>query len=490
MGEGAINGDGSLKAASVGIAISGGGYRATAWGLGAVAGVVRALELDKEHSERMSVVSVASVSGGSIANAALAIQFPNGFEGLTLDAYLKKIKSAVRHVAFDGLIRYASVTNTFVTVTFSVLVFALAATSSVVGSVVAVHRSWPSSHKFVIFDHSVTMNAHLFWALVAGVSVFALFEIVFSIFVRKVHPAERFFLALALLGVGCGYGTGAALVADHARGQVWRVLGIAVFALILWTVAVRLLSWRGTKVERALDKKILKPDATKKLKDIKSPVHHVFCATELQSGNHFFMSAKMLYGYDLGWRSDPGSWSIARAVQGSAALPGGFPPQRTTFASRTPTPAVESPDTDRDRVVLVDGGVYDNMATEWEIGFPNRLDHLGTHLTSAQKKGADFLIVANAGKSLEWKRIWPSLRVKREISGITRDQSIQYDQTTASRRRSLVAMFRAAEKGALGLPRGVVVQPSKSPLQVANDVAENETEPEKQGRAEEWVTRL
>jgi predicted acylesterase/phospholipase RssA len=485
----AIDRDAVGEMRSIGVALSGGGFRATAWGLGAIVGLVRARETEsdaenKAKRQTISTVSIASVSGGSIANAALALHLrPNvELDDISVQDLLEDIACAARHVAFQGLIRYASATNVFIAVAFVILVGAAGGSAGLLGAAIAVGRSWDTRSLFV-------------WPCVIGGALFVVLLALLQ-FVRSLPWPERVLSASVVGAVGAGFGAGSALVLHFPGHRSLVVAAIAAAVLLLWSVALRLVSWRGARVERALDRTILRSDGSPvSLRSCKRHTHQVFCATELQSGEQFFLSPHLIYGYRFGWRADPGTWTLARAVQGSAALPGGFPPQRTVLSDFAGAlgrewPVDSPPIEDATRVVLVDGGVYDNMATEWEVGFDQRNSRLDGKLESMQAR-ANFLIVANAGKGLEWKRIWPRGRLRREFAGLTRDQSIQYDQTTAARRRALVAMFRAAEKGAVGLPCGVVVQASTSPLAVARAIAEDPTEDAaKRARAETWIAPL
>ena len=79
----------------IGVALSGGGHRATAWGLGVLAALV-------ETSSHQDVVTIASVSGGSITNGVVAV---NGdFTALEdRDDFITGIEPTLRVVARDGL---------------------------------------------------------------------------------------------------------------------------------------------------------------------------------------------------------------------------------------------------------------------------------------------------------------------------------------------------------------------------------------------------
>src|SRR5688500_18985060 len=79
----------------IGVAVSGGGHRATAWAFGSVAALV-ATGASRE------VVSLASVSGGSIANGAIAAA-GDLREQQDVAAFAADIAPALRVAAVDGL---------------------------------------------------------------------------------------------------------------------------------------------------------------------------------------------------------------------------------------------------------------------------------------------------------------------------------------------------------------------------------------------------
>ncbi|HEY5012319.1 MAG TPA: hypothetical protein VIK61_06385, partial [Acidimicrobiia bacterium] len=406
----------------VGLALSGGGFRATAWSAGAIAGLLRARDLErtKPGAHDLEIVSIASVSGGSIANGFVATRFQDlNARDLTVVDFAAAMGPLTKVVADDGMIFFAKATNAFVLSAFAAI--GLAALATVACVVLA-----------VISGHAVI------------------------------------------------------------------TLALAIAALVLWVVAVVLFSRRGRVVERLLERSVLADPSGRPvmLGDLADrATHHVFCATELQSGDQFHMSPRLIYGYQFGQTRALGQWTLARAVQASAALPLGFPPQHSVLADyglafSAPTWSLDDPPPAgaTRKVALVDGGVYDNMGTEWEVAYANRASHI-TDLHDLQPP-ADLLVVANAGKALGWQTIWSRLRVVWELRGPVRDQSIQYDQTTAPRRSALIRTFQAGERGLRGAQRGVIVQASTSVFDVAKRVAEETSAPEKAARAARWRDAL
>ncbi len=121
------------------------------------------------------------------------------------------------------------------------------------------------------------------------------------------------------------------------------------------------------------------------------PVHHVFCATNLRTGNNLYLTNRMNWGFP-GIAGAAGDLTLATAVQASACLPGAFLARTLDVSGVT--------------VVLDDGGVYDNMADQWEWGFANRRDNaarieVADLMTAAQAEGASCYVVVNASKGME-----------------------------------------------------------------------------------------
>src|SRR5689334_3024278 len=94
----------------IGVAISGGGHRATVWGLGTLLYLVDA----GKHRE---VAAISSVSGGSITNGVVAheVDLPQT-DAPTFDA---KVAPLVRHVADTGLFFWGPATNVYVISVFA-----------------------------------------------------------------------------------------------------------------------------------------------------------------------------------------------------------------------------------------------------------------------------------------------------------------------------------------------------------------------------------
>ncbi len=82
------------------------------------------------------------------------------------------------------------------------------------------------------------------------------------------------------------------------------------------------------------------------------------------NGHFVLLLQSLVYGYGFSGVTVPVDVPLATAIQASACVPGAFAPRVLPLERVGLTGA--------GRVVLVDGGVYDNMADEWEYGFASR----------------------------------------------------------------------------------------------------------------------
>jgi predicted acylesterase/phospholipase RssA len=214
------------------------------------------------------------------------------------------------------------------------------------------------------------------------------------------------------------------------------------------------------------------------LRDVNGTLDHVFCATDLQSSEHVYFSRSFVYGYRYGL-GEPGNLPLHDTVQASACLPGAFPPRwlavdRHRFAYPTDTlrpdeacPPPEDRPPKRPRyMVLTDGGVYDNMADQWALGFDGRRT-CWPSIDEAHAEPAD-LVVVNSSAGLGWSRFGRSnVPGLGELFSLLRVKDVLYDQTTATRRRLLrdrsVQAMRSGGKAAMRIG---LVNIAQSPFDV------------------------
>ena len=214
-----------------------------------------------------------------------------------------------------------------------------------------------------------------------------------------------------------------------------------------------------------------------RLADADASIEHVFCAADLHTGEHVYLSPGFTYAYRYGLGTAGRVW-LHDAVHASAAYPGGFPARR--FPTRPHGFAGGAdPHAQRTRhLTLVDGGVYDNMADEWGLGVQDRNARLSGGSRFAEPEE---LVVVNASGAMGWKSTrWFSLPLVGELLTLSRDIGVLYDSTTSTRRRWLVDRFETGVQGV----HGALVHIAQTPFRVAEHVAaEPNADPSLRARA-------
>jgi hypothetical protein len=378
----------------IGVALSGGGHRATVWALGTLLYLTDA-------GQHRRVGTITSVSGGSIANGVIArhVDYTQA-DGAALRAAITPL---LHHIAHEGLFFFGPATNAYV--------------YTVLG--------------------------------LAGLTVAAL---------------------LATVVVSNAAGGGAVVVAGL------MTLGLAGATIMLF-------SKRSLVTDRALARVHF---GDTKLADVARTVEHIFCATELQAGNHVYFAPRFVYNYRAGIGT-PGDLALSTAVQSSACLPGAFPPRRLPTGRHrfVPVPGVDEPARTPPYLVVNDGGVYDNMGDEWFAGYGERL--AGWPDLASRCPPADELIVVNGSGGWGWQPIerWSILRA--ELVGVLGSKDVLYNSSTRIRRRDLIETFRAHEKNRHGYV-GALVHIPQSPFTTADGFSSHGDE--RGGRAKAVLATL
>ena len=429
----------------IGVAMSGGGHRATAWG----AGTLLALG---DAGLGPSITSVSSVSGGSITNGVVAHDVDLGADPpAAVEASLGRL---LRHITGQGLFWFGAPTDGWL---LSFLAAAVLAVGSVLGMLAA----------FLLAGREVSP----LWLLLLGVpGLLAGFAVQKKLGASGM-PARlkrAIVVLLALVGVPA-----AILTAVTTWAHGWWLPVACIVAAVLTGLAVRLFlavfAARGDVVERGLAAAHFSArNARMPLRDVDhAGVHHVFCATDLQSGDAVYLTPRVVAGYRLGFGT-PGDLPLSVAVQCSACLPGGFPPRVLDNAGNRQFHFERQYDTRRpgfptsvDRLVVNDGGVYDNMADQWEQGYRERAVRQGSPL--AEGDAAELLVVVNAGKSVGWTA-WRAGRLLSDLPGLTRTIDVLYDVSTSHRRKRFVSSADITGSGSGG--RGSLIHITTSPLAV------------------------
>lgn len=389
--------------------LSGGGYRASAWGLGVLWAMVDA-------GVNRDVTMMSSVSGGSITNAHAGLG--PGYQTMSSDDFAAR--------AGPFLARLAGRPKAWAaTLPLMVAGWALAW--------VAIGQDWPL---VVAAAVGVSLVASVAGAATSGDLVFSRFELWAYIHVL-----------LALVGL-----------------IVWAE-GVAAFGALLLLATVALA--RGPVVGWCLGRSLraLCPGRDHTLRGLNPDPLHVFLATELRAGHHAAFGRTFVYCYDLGLGAKP-SLPVRLAVQASANLPGAFP---TRWVSTSGMGLVGGDHT-AGWLALSDGGDYDNMGDQWPLGLEERIKRLGARpavtadapaaaiVADWRERVGDFVIVANASGALGYRKVWMGgLPLIGELLGLLQVKDVLYDNGNSVRRQRLIEWFDA------GTPAGTLVHITSTP---------------------------
>ena len=386
----------------VGVALSGGGHRASVW----AAGLLLYLA---DVGRNGDVGAIASVSGGSITNGVVAQQMD--YRQARADEVRAGLRPLMHHIAYTGLFFWGPSTNVYVVTVLGVL----------------------------------------------GLGVLGLLSGLIMTFISGIGVAAGIVLAVSL---------------------------------VVLAVGVVILAQRSKVVDRALARTHFSQQGRPtRLADVARSLDQVFCATELQAGEHFYLSPRFLYSYRFGC-GQPGDLALSTAVQASACLPGAFAARRLDTAPHRfqRSAEVTEPPAIPGQMLLTDGGVYDNMADQWADGLAARVR--GNAALDIETTGLDELIVANASAGPPWTVVKASWQpIANELSTLGRVKDVQYAVSTSTRRHDLVDDWDAAARAGHGVT-GALVQIAQSPFEVPDAFADDDRWPDRAARAREAIAWL
>jgi hypothetical protein len=388
------------------------------------------------------IVSVSSVSGGSIANGVLAASAADEWTRGPAEAEVA-LAPGLRQWAHDGLFFPGKATDGWVAVMLGLLTSAVAGLIAALAATVAVGREWSEGRAAV-----VALALLVALGAVAGLLVWRL--------------KTRAFVTASVIA-------GAVLIwpftylAIQAVGDSWLWLSLVwLLAIALLAMAILRFGRRSEAAVSGLEATLFPKDRTMSSLDDRS-VHHVLCAANLRTGNNLYLTNKMLWGH--GSPAVAGEVTLATAVQASACLPGAFLARTIERIGGDGSPTV----------VLSDGGAYDNMADQWEWGFPNRREYAkdiagaSALLQAAQRASATHLVVVNASRGMTGtndKVVKPGLRG--ELASVLGAKDVLYDVSTATRRRLLIEMFDRIRKDPANGRGGILIHIGTSPYTVVD----------------------
>jgi predicted acylesterase/phospholipase RssA len=402
-----------VEGTRLGVAVSGGGYRATAWALGVLLGLA-------ESGAKDRVSTISSVSGGSITNAAVA---------MSKMGYSTADSTEFARFAAELANRLAGRPRWFHSV--------LALEVALIVSMWIVVR-WAS------------------WGLPVALGIL----MILAAYAGSWSGDMLFGRIRMWLYIDVVFGGGVAAIVLAWGHWWWFAAAVVGLSLVLQV--------RGMVVGSAIGASLRKLTRhSGKLADLNKDVVHVICATELRAGHHMYFSPGFVAAFDFGLGLDP-DLPIHAAVQASANLPGAFP---TRWMRSGPLGFRVGPKPPF-LLALTDGGVYDNMGDQWLSGLPGRIKRLKGELAASrlandevedvarlwESINPDVVIVGNASGALQPRKVWSALLPWiGEITGLLQVKDVLYDNGNSVRRSYLVYRFDRKD------PLGTLVHIASSP---------------------------
>lgn len=194
---------------------------------------------------------------------------------------------------------------------------------------------------------------------------------------------------------------------------------------------------RGPALARALQGGLVPAVA---LRDIPPDVQLVLSATDLGSGRPFHFSRDFVGGRCTGYARPPASLALSTAVAAATAAPEYFSPVQ--LHTRALGLTGERP------LSLVDGAVYDNLATEW-------FDDWDTHERPEEARRPDFLVVVDGAGPLSFRN-----RRYGSLAALVRAPRISTAHMRSERVSKVRGRFERGERSGVlvclrDLPRGL-----------------------------------
>ncbi|MER6975145.1 patatin-like phospholipase family protein [Nocardioides sp. NPDC000445] len=219
------------------------------------------------------------------------------------------------------------------------------------------------------------------------------------------------------------------------------------------------------------DKKALRRPQLRQMPE--SAVTHVLCATELTSGQPIYMSREMILSPRYGRGDDP-ELPLQKAIYASAAFPIGFPPLRVKSDRMRFAGGVD--DMVPTRLVLSDGGVFNNLGTDAFAAdrAPEEIYLPDPSLAILPDVNQQLIVNASAPPKKWVGSNWPIVRA---VTSSARIMSVLYENTLTPRIQSLLE-DQQREGGPL------VVDISESPIRLLERLGQSTKQDEAERAAE------
>lgn len=247
----------------------------------------------------------------------------------------------------------------------------------------------------------------------------ALFELLSLVAKRNVFwPDLRTAVQMYVVPFSWGIGT-AALVAMSWPASQWWIRASLMLSVLLTADLVLRSRARATTISLERIFSLFQEGTSEETPD--EGIEHIFCATDLSSGSPAFIRRGQIYAGAGPWLAI--RWSLAQAVAASAAYPLVFAPVR-----------VRAWGTSTRRYVLADGGVSNNLGSQWLSALAARR---GNALVSRRGDLADTEIIVDASVPPKAIAAWVDRVPMSELLYLARVMDVLFRNTLQPRQFEL-----------------------------------------------------
>lgn len=414
----------------VGVALAGGGYRASLFALGALMYIHDACRMTGEKQRK--VVAVSSVSGGSITNGVVAHGVELGKDDS--DAMDQVAQRLIRHTISTG-----SMFGGAARLYYWLLLPVCSLLSALLLGLAIRDITWP------IFWRAALIP------LLAG-AMPALFAVLPSGGNKALRNTFEWILVMGCLVAPL------LLICFVLSHSLWRIsLGWLSLSFVVVLGFGAIWSLRGSLLRENFEVLLKATTAsTPMLKNSNVHTHHVFCATEVQLDESVFLAHDVIRSRSFP-PTRPGNLRTSVAIRASAALPIAFPPVFLQgFKERFVFRMVERDSDSRvapKRMVLVDGGVRDNLGTGWFERYTPAVDDL---------------VVVSSATNRHRPKIVSTIPGLSEMISLINIINIPYNTRERNSRRAVLSeLFAAGRPEAERKTRGALIHIEDSPFDLA-----------------------
>jgi predicted acylesterase/phospholipase RssA len=385
--------DSEVPSTTIAVTLSGGGVRATFFSFG-----VLTYLMDSGLNRHVRLIS--SVSGGSIANLIAALV--GDFSNLDPQVFRRHAGRAMSYLAQKGTSYIAPMRG----IVFGAIVFAVLAV-------------------LILASESTERGDSLLATVaicVVGLEVCLLFYLGLVLRSPEVEQSNQYGIMMEYVFRGDPLFPAPSIADKLSHAAEWMISRESIGPVFFRPPDY------ATPSSEKIDKYLQDRWARRGTSDC----WNILCATELSTGTPVYMCSNWTYSPSYGW-STIGLLTPLKMLYASAAFPGVFAPLRL-HTSRLEFRGGRVTASDRPRQIdLVDGGVYNNLGTDFLDFHSDFEDNLRRNISDNEvPQAATSAIVVNSSAPLRLQQI-SRLPIRKTLAQLSRISAVLYNNTLGPR---------------------------------------------------------